>query len=165
MPRIVLVLGAVIALLLTVPVVLAQPATVLGGAVFARTSDGQLFMIQDATRIPVTIVPWDDERILSIPLAEPEAWVTTARFGSNDDATTPPFTVGKRWRIAYTVAPMKSGPGQICVNAEALDERATEPSFGCYTQNGEAYAYAPGTFYLDISAVGEGWTIQVQELR
>lgn len=165
MHRLALALAAITtAALLVVAPTFAQQATVLGGAVFARTSDGSLWMIQDGKRLPLAIVPWDDERVLSLPVAEPETWVSVAKFQNVGDMNTPPFSVGRRWRIVYSMKARASGTIQLCITANGVTDSRDGPSFGCYRQPGESYAYEPGTFYMEIGGVNDGWTVDVQEL-
>lgn len=155
---------ATVALLIVSPA-FAQTPTLLGGASFVRTSADELWMIKDGRRHPITIVPVEDSVILAFPVAEPESWVSVARFEGKDDTTTRPFSVGQRWRIVYTITPERNSTAQICVDAENIYDGLMTPDFGCYTESGETYAYRAGTFYLELSTVStERWSFDVQEL-
>jgi hypothetical protein len=158
-------MAALALLVVTVPLAFAQE---IKDGSYVQSSDGKLWYVAEGVRLPVFITRATDEQIATIPIDDATKWQTVAHFQGGNDIHTPPFTVGKRWRVVYSATTVRQGPAEICLSVNGVDDIGDGPYFGCLDGAGVQYGYEPGTFYLTIDGPDprEGvWSVDVQELR
>jgi len=114
-----------------------------------------------------------DAQPTDTPIPTQGTWTVTHTYKGNGEKKTEIFTVGNDWKIDYACTGFTDGTGtggDLSVTVYGADNSyidlpVNEQCPAGKNTTGESEEHQSGSVYLDISASGGGWVVQVQELQ
>ena len=120
-----------------------------------------------------TTTTTSDVQPTDTPVPTQGTWTVTHTYKGNGEKKTEIFTVGNDWKIDYACTGFTDGTGvggDLSVTVYGADNSyidlpVNEQCPAGKNTTGESEEHQGGSVYLDISASGGGWVVQVQELQ